>query len=139
MTTLLRTCFLRYGLTSAFRNWINIRWMVPNALRSNYNLACRTVGHIPKKCKKKLKLHAIVIDMVYFSFVSLLKLILYKSKSQIQMCDWNQICFSFVLQKSYIKFFYMTHTFDSKVSLHSRLLWPTVCRATTLDSSHDPQ
>ena len=67
--------------------------------------------------------------MVYFSLVCLLKLILYKSKAQNQMCDRNQKCFWFVLQKSYIKLFYMTHTFDSEVSLHSWLVWPTVCRA----------
>ena len=37
----------------------------------------------------------IVIDMVYFSFVCLLKLILYNSKPQNQMCDWNIKCFYF--------------------------------------------
>ena len=43
----------------------------------------------------------IVIDMVYFSLVCLLKLILYNSKPQNQMCDWNQKCFCFVLKKSF--------------------------------------
>ena len=42
--------------------------------------------------------------MVYFSLVCLLKLILYNSKPQNQMCDWNQKCFCFVLKKN---LFYM--------------------------------
>ena len=45
----------------------------------------------------------IVDDMVYFSFVCLLKLILYNCKPQNQICDWNQKRFCFVLQKSKIK------------------------------------
>ena len=40
--------------------------------------------------------------MVYFSLVCLLKLILYNSKPQNQMCDWNQKCFCFVLKKSFL-------------------------------------
>ena len=54
----------------------------------------------PPKMWRNLKLDVIVIDMVYFSFVCLLKLILNNSKPQNQMCDWNQKCFCFVLQKS---------------------------------------
>ena len=46
---------------------------------------------------KNLKLDVIVIDMVYFIFVCLL--ILYNSKPQNQMCDWNQKYFCFALQK----------------------------------------
>ena len=61
--------------------------------------------------------------MVYFSFVCLLKLILYNSKPQNQMCDGNQKSFCFVLQ---LRLFYMVHTFVSEVSLHSWLIWPTV-------------
>ena len=68
----------------------------------------------------------IVIDVVHFSLVCLLKLILNNSKPHNQMCDWYQKCFCFVLQKSLSKFFYMTRTFDSEVSLHSWVLWPTV-------------
>ena len=66
--------------------------------------------------------------MVCLSFICLLKLILYNSKPQNQICHWNQKCFGFVLQKSWIKIFYITLTFDSEVSLHSSLLWPTVRR-----------
>ena len=53
----------------------------------------------PKNVKKP-QIDVIVIDMVYFSFFCLLKLILYNSKPQKQICDWNQKCFCFVLQKS---------------------------------------
>ena len=61
--------------------------------------------------------------MVYFSFVCLLKLILYNSRPQNQMCDGNQKSSWFVLQ---LRLFYMVHTFVSEVSLHSWLIWPTV-------------
>ena len=63
--------------------------------------------------------------MVYYSFVCLLKLILYNSKPQNQMYDWNQKCFCFICKK----LFYMAHTFDFEVSLHSWLIWPTVRRS----------
>ena len=49
--------------------------------------AWRTVGQIPKKCRQSHQDLGFFIDMVYFSFVSLLKLILYNSKPQNQMCD----------------------------------------------------
>ena len=64
--------------------------------------------------------------MVRFSFACLLKLILNNSKPKNQMCDGNQKCFWFVLQKSKVKLFYMTRTFDSEVSLHLWLLWSTM-------------
>ena len=63
-----------------------------------YSGTCHTVGQIPPKCKETSNL--IDIDMVYFIFVCFLKLILNNSKPQNQMCDWNQKCFCFVLQKS---------------------------------------
>ena len=69
----------------------------------------------------------IVIDMVYFGFVCLLKLVLYNNKPQHQMCDWNQKCFFLFFHKNLnSSFFYKTHTFESEVSLHSWLLWSTV-------------
>ena len=49
---------------------------------------------------------------------------------RIKYITTNQTCFYFVLQKPLIKLFYMTHTFDSEVSLHSWLIWPTVRRGT---------
>ena len=47
----------------------------------------RTVGQIPPKCKETSKLDVIVIDMFCFSFICLLKLLLYNRKPQNQMCD----------------------------------------------------
>ena len=41
----------------------------------------------PPKMYRNFKLDVIVIDMVYFSFVCFLKLFLYKSKPQNQICD----------------------------------------------------
>ena len=41
----------------------------------------------PPKMSRNLKLDVIVNDMADFSFVCLLKLILYNSKPQNQMCD----------------------------------------------------
>ena len=65
----------------------------------------------------------------FHSFLCLiLTLNLYNSKPQNQMCDWSQDNSFFVKQISYIKLFYVTHTFDFEVSLHSWLFWPTVRR-----------
>ena len=80
-----------------------------------------------KFCKETFKLD-VINDMVYFSFACLLKLILYNSKPQNQMCDWKPKMFLFCFTKLWIKLFYMTQTFDSEFSLHSWLLWPMVCR-----------
>ena len=63
----------------------------------------RTVGQIPIKYKE-------TSNLMWLSFVCSLKLILYNSKPQNQMCDWYQKCFGFVLQKSWIKLFtWLTH------------------------------
>ena len=51
----------------------------------------------PKKCKETSNL--MWLSLIWFIFVCLLKPILYNSKPQNQMCDWNQKCFCFV-QKS---------------------------------------
>ena len=56
----------------------------------------------PPKNVQKPQIDVIVMDMVYFSFVCLLKLILYNSKPQNQMCDWNQKCFfTFLVDLAY--------------------------------------
>ena len=45
----------------------------------------------PQNCKETANLMWLsLISMVYFIFVCLLKLILYNSKPQNQICDWNQ-------------------------------------------------
>ena len=59
---------------------------------------CRTVGRIPPKCKETSNL--MWLSLIWFIFVCLLKLILYNSKPQNQMCDWNIRWFCFVLQES---------------------------------------
>ena len=67
----------------------------------------------------------IVIDIVYFSFVCLLKLILYNSKAQNQMCDWNQkisVLFYKNLKSSFST--WLTHL--TRVCLHFWFLWPMV-------------
>ena len=95
--------------------------------KSNRPTWRRTVGQIHQKCKETSNL--IVVDIVYFSFVLfyLLKLILYNSKPQNQMCDWNQKCL-FCFTKILNQAFYMTRTFDSGIFLRYWLLWPTVRR-----------
>ena len=61
---------------------------------------CHTVGQIPPKFKEFSNLiDCYWCGLSYFSFVCLLKLILFNSKSQNQVCNWNQKCFCFVLQK----------------------------------------
>ena len=101
---------------------------------------CHTVGQIPPKFKEFSNLiDCYWCGLFYFSFVCLLKLILFNSKSQNQMCNWNQKCFCFVLQKSYIMLFYMTHTLVSEVSLYYWLLWPTVCHFTIGPNLKNPQ
>ena len=78
----------------------------------------------------------IVVDMVYSSFFLFVGTHFVQSKPQNQMCDGNQKCIGFVLKQSYIKLFYMTHTFDSEVSLRSWLICPTVCRAAAAPSAY---
>ena len=43
------------------------------------------------------------------------------------------------MPKSYFKLFYMTHTFDSEVSLHSWLLWPMVRSITYIHEVKSPR
>ena len=63
--------------------------------------------------------------MVYFRCVCLLKLILHNSKPQNQM--WlKHKPFPFCFTKISKQAFYTTQKFDSEVSLHYWLLWPTV-------------
>ena len=57
-----------------------------------------TIGQISPKCKETSNL--MWLSLIWFIFVCLLKLILYNSKPQNQICDWNQNCFCFALQKS---------------------------------------
>ena len=57
----------------------------------------------PPKFKETSNLMWFSLIRVYFIFVCLLRLILYDSKPQNQMWDWNQKCFHFILQKSLIK------------------------------------
>ena len=68
--------------------------------------------------------------MVSFSFVCLLKLILYNSQPQNQMCDWNQKCFCFNLQKPYFKLStWLTHLTLRFLYIlgGSGLLWGSRC------------
>ena len=80
----------------------------------------------------------IVIGMVYFSFICFWNLSC--TIEHIKMCDCNQKCFGSVWQTSWMKLFYITLTFDSEVSLHSWLLWPTVrCLVASATSNRDDQ
>ena len=89
-----------------------------------------TLGQISKICKETSNLMWwSLIEFISVLFDCLLKVIMYNSKPQNQMCDWNIKCFCFVLQKILNQALYMTHTFDSEVSLLFWLLWPTVCHA----------
>ena len=49
-------------------------------------------------------------------------------KPQNQICDLTYNWFIYFMPKSYFKLFYMNHTFEFDVSLHSWLLWPMVGR-----------
>ena len=77
-----------------------------------------TLGQISKICKETSNLMWwSLIEFISVLFDCLLKVIMYNSKPQNQMCDWNIKCFCFVLQKILNQALYMTHTFDSEVSL----------------------
>ena len=73
----------------------------------HYGLAAAQKARSPENVKKP-KLDVIVIDMVYFSFICLLKLILYNSKPQNQMCDWKPkmflFCFAKILNQAFLHY-----------------------------------
>ena len=95
-----------------------------------WNSSAAQCINIPKKYKETSNL--MWLSMIWFISVLFVCWNLFCTKTNLRIkcvTETKNVSRYFVLQKCWIKLFYMTRTFDSKVFLHSWLLWPTVCCA----------